>query len=334
MWRAACLAIEEANQAGGYEGLPFRLVPGWSDNPWGSGITAVTHMVYSQKVWAVIGGIDGPSTHLAEQVVAKARLTLLSPGSTDKTVNLANVPWMFSCLPGDHLQVPILAQAIASHAGKKSFLLVSAVDHDSHVFARELTKSLTQLKLVPCYRIEFDPKQKDYARLVEIIINTEAHDLVLIASAPRSAQLIRAVREKRFKGHIFGGPCIGQRHFLQAAGKAADGVIFPSLYMPGKRSNHFEKKFASHFARQPDYLAAHTYDAVSLLIAAIRKAGLNRARIGDAVRELSPWHGVTGDITWDPLGANSRPVGLGEIRNGRVQPLSPKDASDSLGAGL
>ena len=108
MWCAACLAIEEANQAGGYEGLPFRLVPGWSGNPWGSGITAVTRMVYSQKVWAVIGGIDGPSTHLAEQVVAKARLPLLSPGSTDKTVNLANVPWMFSCVPDDHLLAPVL----------------------------------------------------------------------------------------------------------------------------------------------------------------------------------------------------------------------------------
>ncbi len=100
MWNAACLAVEQANRAGGYNGLPFRLVAGWSDNPWGSGVTEVARMAYVHKVWAIIGGIDGPSTHLAEQVVAKARLTLLSSASTDKTVNLANVPWMFSCLPG------------------------------------------------------------------------------------------------------------------------------------------------------------------------------------------------------------------------------------------
>jgi len=91
MWSAACLAVEQANRSGGYNGLPFRLVAGWSDNPWGSGITEVTRMAYVHKVWAIIGGIDGPSTHLAEQVVAKARLTLLSSASTDKTVNLANV---------------------------------------------------------------------------------------------------------------------------------------------------------------------------------------------------------------------------------------------------
>ncbi len=336
MWCAACLAVEEANRAGGYNGLPFRLVPGWSGNPWGSGITAVTRMVYTQKVWAVIGGIDGPSTHLAEQVVAKARLPLLSPGSTDKTVNLANVPWMFSCLPADHLQAPILARAIASHVGKEPFLLVSAIDHDSHLFARELAKSLTELKLSPSYHIEFDPRQKDNAGLVRTVVNTEVHALVLIASAPQSAQLIRTIREKGFKGSIFCGPCVGQRRFLQAAGKTADGIIFPLLYVPGKRSDRFEKKFVSRFARQPDYLAAHTYDSVHLLIAAIRKAGLNRARIGDAVRELSPWHGVTGDITWDSLGTNSRSVSLGEIRNGHVHPLPLKAPlkSESFGAGF
>jgi ABC-type branched-subunit amino acid transport system substrate-binding protein len=113
MWRAACLAIDQANQTGGYRGAPFRLVAGWAENPWGSGVTQITRMVYVHNVWAIIGGIDGPSTHLAEQVAAKARLTLLSPVCTDRTANLANVPWMFSCLPQDHLQAPVLAEAIA-----------------------------------------------------------------------------------------------------------------------------------------------------------------------------------------------------------------------------
>ena len=318
MWCSACLAIEEANQAGGYKGLPFRLVVGWSDNPWGSGVTQVTRMAYVDKVWAVIGGIDGPSTHLAEQVVAKARLTLLSSGSTDKTVNLANVPWMFSCLPGDHLQAPILARAIASHTGERPFLIVSAVDHDSHLFTVELVRSLAQRQLLPFYHFEFSPKERDIEGLVEKIVRADAHALVLIAGAHESADLICAVREKGFTGLIFGGPCIGRRSFLEQAGKAANDVVFPLLYTPGKSANSFEENFASHFGNRPDYLAAHTYDAVNLLIAAIRKAGLNRARIRDVVRDLSPWAGVTGTVKWDGLGGNSRTVCLGMVRAGRV----------------
>jgi branched-chain amino acid transport system substrate-binding protein len=329
MWNAACLAVEQANQAGGYNGLPFRLVVGWSDNPWGSGVTEVTRMAYVQKVWAIIGGIDGPSTHLAEQVVAKARLTLLNPASTDKTINLANVPWMFSCLPADHLLAPVLARAIALEIGEKSFLLVSAVDHDSHLFTIELTKSFIQHKLSPSYYFEFKPGQSNYDGLVEEIVRASAHALVLIAADTESARIISAVRQKGFKGIIFGGPCMGRSCFLEQAGDAVEGVIFPLLYTQGKESGSFEQKFTSRFGRRPDYLAAHTYDAVNLLIAAIRKAGLNRVRINDEVRALSPWHGVTGEIRWDPLGSNSRAVELGTVRNGRVRVLSQEKSSDS-----
>ncbi|HUT44801.1 MAG TPA: ABC transporter substrate-binding protein [Sedimentisphaerales bacterium] len=334
MWSAACLAVEQANRAGGYNGLPFRLVAGWSNNPWGSGVREVTRMAYVHKVWAVIGGIDGPSTHLAEQVVAKARLTLLSSASTDKTVNLANVPWMFSCLPADHLQAPVLAQAIASEVGEKSFLLVSAVDHDSHLFTVELTRSFIRQKLAPSYHFEFKPGQSNYDSLAEEIVHTRAHTLVLIAAARQSSQIISAVRQKGFKGLIFGGPCMGRRSFIEQAGDAAEAVVFPLLYTHGKESGSFDEKFTARFGRQPDYLAAHTYDAVNLLIAAIRKAGLNRPRINDAVRSLSPWQGITGKIQWDPLGSNSRLVNLGTIRNGRMQTLSKEKSSYSLGSGL
>ena len=92
IWQAVNMAIEEANAQGGYHGLPFRLVQAWAENPWSNGAGLVVRMAYVDKVWAIIGGIDGASTHLAETVVVKARVTLIFFGSTDKTVNLANVP--------------------------------------------------------------------------------------------------------------------------------------------------------------------------------------------------------------------------------------------------
>ncbi|MHC4643647.1 MAG: ABC transporter substrate-binding protein, partial [Planctomycetota bacterium] len=207
---------------------------------------------------------------------------------------------------------------IASRIGHKRFLLVSAVDHDSHLFTVELARSFGQHKLVPSYHFEFEPEEKDFTELAEKIVETKVHALVLIAGAEQSAHIISAIRERNFTGPIFGGPCMGRRSFLGEADKAAEGVIFPSLYTPRKNSDSFEQKFTSRFGYQPDYLAAHTYDTVNLLVAAIRKGGLNRARIRDAVRELSPWAGVTGAVKWDTLGGNSRDVQLGTVRAGRV----------------
>lgn len=127
---------------------------------------------------------------------------------------------------------------------------------------------------------------------------------------------------------------MGCRSFLEDAGRAAEGVIFPLLYVPGKGPESFKKTFGSRFGHRPDYLAAHTYDGVNLLISATRKAGLNRARICDAVRTLSPWQGVAGSIQWDSLGSNSRSVGLGTIKKGRVQELSANEPCGSSGCSL
>ena len=59
IWQGAARAIEEANRAGGYRGLPYRLVSRWSDNPWRAGAAHVVRMAYEDRVWAIIGGIDG-----------------------------------------------------------------------------------------------------------------------------------------------------------------------------------------------------------------------------------------------------------------------------------
>ena len=330
MYCAATMAIDRANRTDGLDGVPFRLVSGWSENTWKSGATEVIRMAYTDKVWAIVGGIDGPSTHVAEQVVAKARLTLVSPASTDRSVNLANVPWMFSCLPADHLQAPVLAQAIASYVGESPFLVVSSTDHDSHLLTVELSRSLAQRRLAPCYHFEFKPGQKGYSLLADKIVQAEVRALVLIAAAEESAQVICSLREKGFQGLVFGGPSMGSRGFLERAGEKAEGVIFPLLYTTGKEPAGFEEEFTRRFGHRPDYLAAHTYDSVSLLIAAMRKSGPNRARICDSVRELSPWQGVTGSIRWDSLGSNSRPAALGTVRAGRVicasEPHTPDDA--------
>ena len=124
-----------------------------------------------------------------------------------------------------------------------------------------------------------------------------------------------------------------KRDFAEEAGNDAEGTIFPLLYLPGKNSEDFERTFTARFGNRPDYLAAHTYDAVNLMVAAIRKAGLDRAAIRDAVAALTEWRGVAGTILWDSKGSNSRAVLLGTIDAGRLRPLGPADnAAQSFNA--
>jgi branched-chain amino acid transport system substrate-binding protein len=327
MWCAASLAIEQANEAGGYRGLPFRLRPAWSDNPWGSGVKELTRLVFEDRVWAIVGGVDGPTTHLAEQIAVKAGVPLLNPTSTDKTVNLINVPWIFSCTPQDPLQATALAKGLMSGLGKGPLVLASAVDHDSRLFSVEFEKALTAHRLACANHFQFGPNDSNNGALVEQIRSSGADAVVIIAGSLPSARLVRALREHGYAGRIWGGPWMAQDGFLTEAGPAAEGAVFPCSYLPSAQSLSFEETFTRRFGRGPDTLAAHTYDAVTMLVAAIGRAGLNRVRIRDAIRQLSPWEGVSGRIAWDPPGSNPRPVGLCTILNGHPVALDQADST-------
>ncbi len=320
LWRAVSLAIEEANAEGGYRGLPFRVLPAWSGNPWGSGVSELVRLAYSDRVWAIIGGIDGPSTHLAEQAVAKARLVLISPASTDKTVNLAGVPWMFSALPGDHLAAPVVGKALLEP--HEPFVICVATDHDSHMFLAELRKFLAANGAGPTFEYEFKAGTRDFSELAERVAESKAGAVLVIAGPADSARLVATLRQEGFSGRLLGGPWVARREFLQAAGDCAEGLLFPLLEDDSPALQRFAKVFAARFGVAPDYAAAQAYDSARLLVAAIRRAGLNRVRIYDAVRELSPWDGVSGTVKWDPVGQNTRTVRLGRIQRGCLLPVS------------
>lgn len=305
MWQGASLAMEEANVHGGYRGLPFRLIPAWAANPWAGGAANLARIAYDQKVWAIIGGIDGAATHLAEQVVAKAQLTLINPAATDRSIHAAGVPWMFSCVPGDDVLAGAISRELRRRAGR--FAILSAIDHDSRAFEAELELALAHDRLVPLRKDDWAGGPEGPARIVRDVVGAAPDAIVVIAPAHETGELVQAIRQAGFAGAVLSGPWIARN----IPGPSLDGVLYPAL---GEIPAAFQARFRARWGRAPDYTAAYAYDAANILVAAIRNAGLNRARIRDAVRALSPVHGVTGRIEWDAQGQNRKEISL-EIQN-------------------
>jgi len=305
IWQGANLAIEEANRQRGYRGLPFRLVPAWDQNPWTGGVAKLARVVYSDKVWAIIGGIDGATTHLAEQVVAKAQLTLVNPAATDRSIHTANVPWMFSCAPGDHLLAAPISHELRERGMR--FARVSAIDHDSRAFVTQLKFAFVHDRLSPVLHLEWAGGTEDGARIARELVAAAPDAIVVVAAARESAALIKAIREAGFAGILLSGPSIARAD----PDPQLNGVLYPAL---GDIPLAFQTKFLTRYGRSPDYTAAHAYDAANIVIAAIRTGGLNRPRIRDAVEAISPVHAVTGVIEWDAQGQNHRAVSLRVFR--------------------
>lgn len=322
LWTAASLAVEQSNRDGGWHGLPFELHARWSENVWGTGVSELARMVHQDRVWAILGSVDGAATHLAEQVVAKALLPLVSPVSTDESVNLAGVPWMFSVAPGDHLWAPLLSEELLATIGEQDFVLISLTDHDSRLATGVLLRELGRRDRGPRQHLEVAPGSLDLEAQLERSRVADAAALLVVAGARDGGRLLRAVRQRGFAGPIFGSPALARRLCLEEAGEAAEGLRLPLLADPAAESperERFEQRFRQRTGRDPDWAAAHTYDAARLLLAAVRAAGLSRSGVREALVALSPWQGITGAVDWDPTGQNRRRVSaMATVHDGRL----------------
>ena len=271
-WMGAQFAVDQANADGGFRGAPFRLVSRWADDPWRAGASAVVQLAYVDKVWAIIGGIDGATTHLAAQAVAKALLPLVDPVSTDETVNHANVPWVFSWAPGDTW----VAGALFAMLTEQPFALVAGTDHDSRILAGELLKTAARHNRVPALRLDVSgssvPSLAGSASQFVILCPPEA-TAAIVRQAPPSARLLC-------------GPSAASRLFLKNAGSAAARVASVPL---APANEALLGRMHRHFQAAPDSNSLLSHAATLHLIAAIRKAGLNRALIRDELaRDFGP----------------------------------------------
>ncbi len=135
---AAQEAIQLANEEGGFNGSPFKLVVRTTEGPWGAGSKESVALVYEDEVRAIVGSLDGRNAHLAEQVAAKSHLVYLETYATDPTLSQAYVPWFLRNVPNDNQQAEAIMERIGEEGAEKTAFLVSE-DYD----ARYAVKSLT-----------------------------------------------------------------------------------------------------------------------------------------------------------------------------------------------
>jgi ABC-type branched-subunit amino acid transport system substrate-binding protein len=372
LWWAADQAVREANAAragaatGSFGALPIRLVPCWAPDPWRAGVSLLARMVYDQQPLAIIGSIDSASTHLAEQVVAKANLPLVSPIATDKTATLAGISWMFSCAPDDTVIARALVDAVLAHptapdggagvggrlgeaslpqvprattamapsrAGRadppsstgdhhSSILLLTTTDHESRMTAREVMRELSRRGAPPQFRFDLPPGTADAEPALREVADRRPAAVILIADAVDSARMARTVRDRLGQVPLFGSCATARTRFLELAGESAEGMHVPLLFARQPHDEvaaRFSARFLAERHHAPDYSAALGYDATRLLIDAIHRAGPNRARIRDALVQLSPWPGIAGPIAFDGTGQDRRAsLSFGTVRAGIV----------------
>ena len=332
------LAVEEANARGGYGGKPFRLMlhndyDNWQakavygeDRPtdptiWGSASNEVVKMVYDDKDWAIFGSISSESTHIALRVALRAEIPIVNSASTDPTIPETYIPWYFTDLQDDRVQCLTLARRIFTELGLKRVALLRVNSRYGRFGVLKFRDAARRLGHPVVIEQKFLPGDTDFRQQLRVIRSSRADAIVLWTDEIPAAAILKQMRAAGMKQPVFGSYRTLGPTLLAEAGPAAEGfeAVFP--YDPNRKEPRwleFNSRFEDRFHEKPEQFASLAYDAMNALLDSICKAGLNRARIHDALANILEYDGVTGQMVFDPNQKNVAPMYLGRVRNGAV----------------
>ena len=338
MLRGAQLAVEEANARGGYGGKPFRLMlhndyDNWQakavygdDRPtdptiWGSASNEAVKMIYDDRDWAIFGSISSESTHIVLRVALRAEIPVVNSASTDPTIPETYIPWYFTDLQDDRVQSLTLARRIFTELGLKRVALLRVNNRYGRLGVPKFRDAARRLGHPLVIEQKYLPGDTDFSQQLKVIRSSRADAIVLWTDEAQAALILKQLRTAGMKQPVFGAYRTLGPTLLAEAGDAAEGfeAVFP--YDPTRSDSKwldFNRRFEARFSEKPEQFASLAYDAMNALLDSICKAGLNRARIHDALANIEQYDGVTGHMVFDPNQKNVAPMYLGTVHNGAI----------------
>ena len=330
MLRGSRLAVEEANARGGYVAreVPYELVVTNDNGLWGASGNEIVNMAYKDRVWAILGTIDGANSHIAIRVALKAEVAMVNTGDTDPTFIETNIPWVIRTIGDDRQQGYLLADYIYRKLGFERIGIIRASNRYGRFGVREIRDSSRRLGRPVALEMAYELGSDDYSLVLERLKKADVQAFVHWGNAGDGARILNQMRAMGMDQPFYASDRAVTEEFVSIAGENAEGVICGFPWDPTRgdpRLQIFRKNFRDRFGVQPDTYAAHAYDGMNMLIWSIQVAGLNRAKIRDVLAYMPEWPGVTGKI---PLGAALDDIGevyLAKYENGRWNYYSRED---------
>jgi len=325
MLRGSRLAIEQANAKGGYikRKIPFELVIANDNGLWGASGNEIVNMAYKDKVWAILGTIDGANSHIAIRVALKAEVVMMNTGDTDPTFIETNIPWVARCIGDDRQMGYLLVDYILRKLKYTRVGIMRASNRYGRFGVREVKDQARRLGNPILQEMAYKVGASDFSLQLDRIKAATPQAVVHWGDAEDGARILNQMRKMGMTQPFFACDRCVSDEFLEIAGDNAEGVICGYPWDPTRKDpalEAFREAFRKRFGVEPDTYAAHGYDGMNMLLWSVQTAGLNRAKIRDVIAHRpAPHQGVTGAIPLSAVLDDLGEVFLARVENGKYQ---------------
>ncbi|HEY3375619.1 MAG TPA: ABC transporter substrate-binding protein [Candidatus Aquicultor sp.] len=297
------LAADQINMKGGVlGGRRIEVLPG-DDTSNGNVAQSAAANYAVQKVTAIVGPYTNESAIMAGPVANINKIPMMTIRASEPNITqLGN--FIFRACFVDTYQGTILARFAAQDLkAKTAAIIYDKADLDgktlSENFKKEFAKyggKVSSMQTHDHKDTKFDPYLEQVAK--------EKPDVLFIQELEDNAGVImKKARAMGIKSIFLGTNTWDSQKLEEIAGNAAVGTFMSDHFTPedpNKLVQEFSKAYEGDYGGKPGPSAALAYDAVNLIVQAIKNANSDDPiAVRDALAKIKNYKGVTGTFTID-----------------------------------
>lgn len=330
------MMVQDINKKGGIKGKKIELIIKDSGASPEKAFSFAKQLIEEDKVLAIIGPSTSGETMKIKNVAEEGKTILLSCAAAEVIVNPV-AKYVFKTPQMDRDAVIKIFQQMNYMKLSKAGVLSSNTGFGK-AGKEQIEKLAAEYGIQIVANEIYDKAATDLTAEVTKVKASGAEAIINWSIEPAQAIVIKNARQLGFKGPIFQSHGFGNIKYVQAAGKAAEGVIFPAgrlLVVDILPNNHpqkavltkYKKDYESKYKEEASTFGGHAYDAMIILTKAIEKAGsTDREAVRSAIENLKGVVGTGGVFTFSAQDHNGIDINafsfeMITVKNGKFEIL-------------
>ncbi|CAJ0717873.1 MULTISPECIES: branched-chain amino acid ABC transporter substrate-binding protein [Ralstonia] len=322
----ARLAVEEANKEGlTIDGKKIKLeLVGEDDAGDPKTGTAVAQKLVDEHVVAVVGHLNSGVSIPASKIYSDAGIVQISPSSTNPDYTKQGFKTTYRVVATDAQQGPALANYAAKTLGAKTVAIVDDATAYGKGLADEFEKTAKADGVNVVAREATNDKATDFKAILTKIKGKKPDVIMYGGMDATGGPFAKQAKELGITAKIVGGDGVCTDKVAELAGDAIDNIVCSEAGLAlskMEKGADFEKKYQARFNTPVQIYAPFTYDAVNVIIDAMKRANSTDAAKILAAMPATNYNGVIGNIAFDDKG---------DLKQGSITLYNYKDKKKSV----
>ncbi len=324
------MVVEEINAAGGINGKHIELIIKDSAANPEKAISFTKQLIEEDQVLAIIGPSTSGETMQIKDLCESYKVPLVSAAAAEAIVNPV-ASYVFKTPQKDSYVAKWIFTTMQS-MGIKKIGVVAANSGFGNAGKGQLEKYAPDFGIEIVIAETYDRAATDLTALLTKVKAKSVEAVVNWSIVPAQSIVPKNMKQLGMEVPLFQSHGFGNIKYVEAAGAAAEGIIFPAgrlLVAEKLPADHPQKEnlvayktaYESKYGEDVSTFGGHAYDAIMLVIEAVKKADtMDRKGIRDALESISEFPGTGGIFTFSAsdhngLGMNS--LEMMTVKNGQ-----------------